>query len=165
MAFQTNKVDVKFKGALQLHQPEKNEGQSKVCFFFTFVNSLEWCISEDSVGDWLNLQRQSVSKDLSWSSFIRDEVLKDHLFFFDFGIHLLLLFILNLVFYFLQYNFILRNIPKVLHLISLPLCVVSDDCFYLWQVFALHEWLMHQSASYFYHSHFYYDLSIAYQAG
>jgi len=41
MAFQTNKVDVKFKGALQLHQPEKNEGQSKVCFFFTFVNSLE----------------------------------------------------------------------------------------------------------------------------
>lgn len=79
------------------------------------------------MGDWLNLQRQAVSKDLSWSSFIRDKVLKDHLFFFYFGTHLLLLFILTLVFYFLQYYFILQNIPKVLHLISLPLCVVSDD--------------------------------------
>lgn len=57
--------------------------------------------------------------------------------------------------------FYLQSIPKVLRLISLPLCVVSHDCiFYLWQVFALHEWLRHQSASYFYNFHFYYDLSI-----
>lgn len=33
MAFQTNKVDVQLKGALQLRQPEQNEGQRKSTSF------------------------------------------------------------------------------------------------------------------------------------
>lgn len=54
------------------------------------------------------------------------------LIFLDFGIYLLSLFMLTLVYCIYSYYFILHNIPKVLHLSSLhALCVVSHDCFYL----------------------------------